>query len=177
MNFIFREKAVQYERTEAQSLHSSFILHIPDHRNNAYNLSCEFIVADGELVITSRKEALNGRRPDNEARPTHGYTLSHLLSALKDFPVDSYRERTEFGHEHADLYEIRLNSEALIVGEHFSYNSNGLIENDGEGIPFVLSHLRWGEVKNASLPYHDPLRYYSYGGEGKANLFYRPENY
>ncbi|WP_150269854.1 hypothetical protein [Paenibacillus tepidiphilus] len=166
----------QSDDMKIQSLHSSFIVHVPD-QNKERILSCEFYISGGELVITYRKEMDNGRRRDEEPHLIHGYALSNLLSALKDFPVDSYRERTEFGYEHADLYEIRLNSEAPIAGEDFSYNRDGYIENDEEGIPFILSHLQWGRVKNASLSYNDPLRYYSYGGEGKANLFYRPENY
>lgn len=158
------------------SLYSSFTMLVPE-KNKVRILSYELKVSSGELVITYRKEIKYGRRPNEKTYPNYGYTLSNLLSAMRDFPIDTYHELAEVGHENADLYEIRMNSEAPLEGESFSYNRKGYIENNEGGIPFIISHLQWGGVKEDALNHNDPKRYSSFGGEGRTNLFYFPESY
>jgi len=101
------------------------------------------------------------------------FRLVDLFSAIRDFPIESYREFTKYGNEKTDLYGITLN-DSLKNADDFFYDKNGYVqknENKNE-IPFLITHLNWGEIRDDTLNYNDSHRYYGYGGEGRANLFY-----
>lgn len=160
------------------SLTSSFTIRVPK-RDDVQILSYEFqATPNGELVITYRKEITYEGRPNEQPHPTSGFTLNELFSAVRDFPVVSYRELTAYGNESADLYAIEFNEGGPLLGQDFSYNVLGTVQNDGNEnkIPFLISHMQWGEIRDDSLAYDDPHRYYSFGGEGRANLYYYPES-
>jgi len=153
---------------------STFRIRLP----NEQVLSYEFRATQSEeLMIVYRNEVKSERRPNEQFHPSSDTALADILGAIRDFPAESYREHTEYGNESADLYQIHFN-DGLLSAEKFSYNMDGPVENNdhGNGIPFVISHMRWGKIRDESLDYNDHDRYYSFGGEGRANLFYYPRS-
>ncbi|MFF2886817.1 hypothetical protein [Paenibacillus sp. NPDC057967] len=155
------------------SLTSNFTIRIPEKNLGlSYQLQ---ILPSGELHILYRNEIKFDGLFNEIPHPTTGYALIDLFRAIRDFPAVSYRELTEYGGESADLYTIGLN-EGLLLAENFSYNKYGPVENDEQrdGIPFLVSNMKWGKIRDASLEDDDPMRYYSYGGEGGTNVYYYP---
>lgn len=158
------------------SLASTFRILVPK-RDDMRLLSYEIRTSqNGDLVIVYRDE-INEERPNEHTHQSSGFNLKQVLSAIRDFPAVSYRKLTKYGNENADLYQIRLNDD-LLTGENFSYNIDGSAQNDKieDGIPFLISHMKWGEVRDDTLDDDDPHRYYSFGGEGRVNLYYFPEH-
>lgn len=160
------------------SLSSSLTVRVPDKDQvMTYELN---LSQSGELEITYRNEIYEGL-PYGNTHPISGFSFNELLSAIRDFPAESYRERTEYGDEHADLYEITLNSGGSLLGESFVYNKNGHVQVDGDGkeyaIPFLIVHNNWGKVRDDSLNQDDPQRYFSFGGKGRTNAYYYPDGY
>lgn len=99
-----------------------------------------------------------------------------MFHAIRDFPIESYREFTKFGYEKTDLYGITFN-DGLKNAEDFFYDKNGYVQkNENKNkIPFIIIHLKWGEIRDHTLNYNDPDRYNDFVGEGRTNLFYIPE--
>lgn len=118
---------------------------------------------------------VTGARDQLSIDQATSFRLVDLFSAIRDFPIESYREFTKFGNEKTDLYGITLN-DSLKNADDFFYDKNGYVqENENKNkikIPFLITHLNWGEILDDTLNYNDPHRYYSFGGEGRANLFY-----
>lgn len=88
--------------------------------------------------------------------------ILYIESALRDFPAVSYREQTEYGSEEANLYGIEFNFYDRLFAENFYYNNHGYLKNvdtvnHSNKVSFI-SHLNWGDIRNASLPYDDPHR-------------------
>jgi len=148
------------------SLAASFTVRV-ENKLYSYQLQAD---RSGELFVTNEVP-----------HPNSGFALTDLFSAVRDFPAVSYRELALHGDESADLYGINLDeSGPLLTGGNFNYNRYGFLQNEsgdrGIGIPFVMFHSNWGTVRDASLDIDDPHRYHGFGGEGKTNLYYYPED-
>lgn len=158
------------------SLASSFRIRVPE-KDDMRVLSYEIRVSQNENLVIIYRDEINDEQPNEYSHPQSGFNLTDVFSAIRDFPAESYRNLTKYGEESADLYSIRLNDD-LLFGENFSYNINGSAQNDKieDGIPFLISHMKWGKVRDDSLDDDDPQRYYSFGGEGRVNLYYFSES-
>lgn len=68
---------------------------------------------DNELFILYLGEIRYKGLPNEIRHPQSGYTLTELFSSIRDFPATAYRELTQYGAEHADVYHIRFNDSLL----------------------------------------------------------------
>lgn len=135
---------------------------VKDYQFKYHTQSKEYVVID-----------VTGSRGQLSIDQATSFRLVDLFSAIRDFPIESYREFTKFGNEKTDLYGITFN-DGLKNAEDFFYDKNGYVqknENKNE-IPFIIIHLKWGEIRDHTLNYNDPHRYNGFGGEGRTNLFY-----
>ncbi|RJX41189.1 hypothetical protein D3P09_04145 [Paenibacillus pinisoli] len=159
------------------SLTASFTVRV-ENKLYSYQLQAD---RSGELFVTYANEIKYVGLPNEVPHPNSGFALTDLFSAVRDFPAASYRKLALHGDESADLYGINLDeSGPLLTGGNFNYNRYGFLQNEsgdrGIGIPFIMFHSNWGTVRDASLDIDDPHRYHGFGGEGKANLYYYPED-
>jgi hypothetical protein len=127
---------------------------------------------DNELAILYLGDIEYSGLPNEIRHPKSGYTLADLFSSIRDFPATAYRELTQYGAEHADVYQISFN-DRLQVAEQLSYDRNGLVQlENNDGIPLLITNMQWGEVHDESLAIDDPKRYSSMGGQNGVNLNY-----
>ncbi|MDR1736530.1 MAG: hypothetical protein LBR85_06660 [Oscillospiraceae bacterium] len=102
------------------------------------------------------------------------YALTDILSAVRDFPADLYRE-TEVGRESVDVYNFEF-GHLLANTAGFSYDSDGLAERHEDSIPFTLIHAWWHD----GIPDYEPDSNVFHGstghrGEGRESLFYNSD--
>ncbi|OBR68189.1 hypothetical protein A7K91_10230 [Paenibacillus oryzae] len=127
---------------------------------------------DNELAILYLGEIEYSGLPNEIRHPKSGYVLADLFSSIRDFPAKAYRELTQYGAEHADVYQISFN-DRLRAAEELSYDTNGLVLLENiDGIPLLITNMQWGAVRDESLAVDDPKRYSSMGGQNGINLNY-----
>lgn len=169
---------------EFKTITSRFKVRVPS-TDKLQIMSYEFqlpLQKDHLIIIESNETTFNNSSLEQPVSPVpnDAFSLNELLSAVRDFPADSYREHTQYGDEDADLYDIRYDGGGALIAESFFFNKHGYLDTtekgEGDEILLLMSHLSWGEIRDESLPYDDPLRYYNFGGEGRANLLYIPED-
>ncbi|MHA7963252.1 hypothetical protein ACX93W_03830 [Paenibacillus sp. CAU 1782] len=152
-----------------------FTLNVPG-KNGERQLSYEAnnTSDNNELAIIYIGEIKYEGLPNEIRHPRIGHQLTDLFSSVRDFPAKAYRERTQYGAEQADMYQIRFN-DGLLMAESLSYDRNGPVNvNNNSGIPFVITNMQWGEVVNESLDVDNPRRYHGMGGQNGVNLQYYP---
>ncbi|MCM3634212.1 hypothetical protein M3180_12800 [Paenibacillus camelliae] len=182
-NVILYSRPQMQDDVEFHIMTSSFRILVQTN-DNTQMLSYEFQLSQqrDHLVLIDRQETINVKSLIDRPIPVGAFTLSELFSAIRDFPADSYREHSQYGDEDTDLYSIRFNDS--LIAESFFYSKHGYvktvdtaitIERSNE-IPFLISHLNWGDIRDESLHYDDPRRYYNASGIGRVNLLYIPEH-
>jgi len=131
---------------------------VQDYQFQYHTQSQEYVIID-----------VTGARDQLSIDQATSFRLVDLFSAIRDFPIESYREFTKYGNEKTDLYGITLN-DSLSNADDFFYDKNGYIQKNE--IPLLITHLKWEEIRDDTLNDNDPHRYDGFGGEGRTNLFY-----
>lgn len=177
---LYNRPGRQDKDLELLHLRGTFVIRVPQ-KEGMTKLVYQFGYSEKEMSVLLRHQIsdeilVDGRRIQHP-HPNGGDALADLFTAVRDFPADQYRTLTDYGKENADLYSLQLGSH-ILSAESLSYGSGGAPRNDErqDGIPFLITNMEWGEVRDASRDVDDPHRYVSFGGENGVNVFYHPGN-
>lgn len=85
------------------------------------------------------------------------FSLETVLSALRYFPIESYREATQYGDEQGDLYRFSLQS-GDSSGESFAYGKTGYLPDEGSQkfVNLSIAHCNWTD--DSKVSFRGPVR-------------------